>query len=86
MTESSEDNSKLNNFTMKIEHFLSDKRVKIIVPLITLVLFGVVIYQQFLMLTRMPEFLLWFIIIDILVLIGLSLSFLEKHLQRILKR
>ncbi|MFX1521277.1 MAG: hypothetical protein ACFFCD_15290 [Promethearchaeota archaeon] len=86
MTESSEDDSKFSNFAMKIEHFLSDRRVKIIVPLVTVALFGVIVYQQLLMLTRMPDFIFWFIIIDILVLVGLSLPFLEKYLQRILKR
>ncbi len=86
MTESTEDDSKISNFSMKIEHFLSDKRVKLLVPLVTVALLGVIIYQQLLMLTKMPEFILWFIIIDILVLVGLSLPFLEKQLQRILKR
>jgi len=79
MKEPLDDESKLRNIPKKIEHFLSDKRVKIIVPLVTLALFGVIIYQQLLMLKSMPDFLLWFIVIDILVLVGLSLPFLEKY-------
>ena len=86
MTESTEVDSKTSRLAMKIEHFLSNKRVKILVPLVTIVLLGVILYQQLLMLTRLPEFLFLFIIIDILVLVGLSLPFLEKYLQRVLKR
>ena len=86
MAEPPEDNSKARNFSMKIEHFLSDKRLKTIVPLVTLVLFAVIIWQQILMLTRISQFLFWFIIIDILVVIGLALPFLEKHIQKVLKR
>ncbi len=86
MAEPPEDDSKTRNFAMKIEHLLSDKRLKTIVPIVTLVLFAVIIYQQLIMLTRMSQFLFWFIIIDILVVIGLSLPFLEKHIQKVLKR
>jgi ABC-type bacteriocin/lantibiotic exporter with double-glycine peptidase domain len=86
MTEPPEDDSKTRNLTMKIEHFLSDKRLNTIVPLVTLVLFAVIIYQQILMLARISQFLFWFIIIDILVVFSLSLPFLEKHIQRVLKR
>jgi len=86
MTEPPEDDSKTRNLTMKIEHFLSDKRLKTIAPIVTLVLFVVIIYQQILMLARISQFLFWFIIIDILVLVGLSLPFLEKHIQKVLKR
>ena len=86
MTEPPEDDSKTRNLTMKIEHVLSDKRLKTIVPLVTLILFAVIIYQQILMLARISQFLFWFIIIDILVVVGLSLPFLEKYIQRVLKR
>ena len=85
MAEPPEDDSKTRNFAMKIEHLLSDKRLKTIVPLVTLVLFAVIIYQQLIMLARMSQFLFWFIIIDILVVIGLALPFLEKHIKKVLK-
>jgi hypothetical protein len=35
MTESPEEDSKLHNIPKKIEHFLSNKRVKVLVPLVT---------------------------------------------------
>jgi len=86
MTEPLEEDSKLHNFLKKMEHLLSDRRVKIVVPLVTLALFAVILWQQLIMLRTMPNFLFWFIIIDILVLVGLALPFFEKYFQRILKR
>jgi hypothetical protein len=85
MNEPVEEDSKTRNLALKIEHFLSNKRLNTIAILVTLVLFVVIIYQQILMLARI-QFLFWFIIIDILVIVALSLPLLEKHIQRALKK
>jgi hypothetical protein len=86
MTEPHEDDSKTRNLALKIENFLNNRKLNTIAPLVTLVLFAVIIWQQVLMLARISNFLFWFIIIDILVLVALSLPFLEKYIQRVLKK